>query len=49
MWVSHDTDQLRRLADHALVLIDGDVAGFGSLAELDTHPDPLVRELVGAD
>lgn len=48
VWVSHDTDQLRRLADHALVLIDGDVAAFGPLAELDAHSDPLVRELVGA-
>jgi putative ABC transport system ATP-binding protein len=48
VWVSHDTDQLRRVADHALVLIDGDVAAFGRLPELDAHPDPLVRELVGA-
>ncbi len=48
VWVSHDTDQLRRIADHALVLIDGDVAAFGHLAELDRHPNPLVRELVGA-
>ena len=48
VWVSHDTDQLRRIADHALVLVDGDVAAFGHLSELDRHPDPLVRELVGA-
>jgi putative ABC transport system ATP-binding protein len=48
VWVSHDTEQLRRLADVALVLIDGDVAAFGHLAELDEHPDPLVRDLVGA-
>jgi len=48
LWVSHDVDQLRRLADHVVVLVDGDVAATGSLVELDVHPDPLVRELVGA-
>ena len=47
VWVSHDTEQLRRIADHVLVLIDGDVAAFGTLSELDRHPDPLVRDLVG--
>ncbi|MEM1332742.1 MAG: ATP-binding cassette domain-containing protein [Actinomycetota bacterium] len=48
VWITHDTDQLRRLADHALVLIDGSVAAMGHLAELDEHPDELVRSLVGA-
>lgn len=48
VWVSHDVVQLRRLADHVIVLVDGAVAATGSLAELDEHDDPLVRELVGA-
>lgn len=48
VWITHDTSQLRRLADHAVVLIDGTVAAFGHLAELDAHNDPRVRELVGA-
>lgn len=48
VWVSHDVAQLRRLADHVIVLVDGAVAATGSLAELDEHDDPLVRELVGA-
>ena len=48
VWITHDTAQLRRLADHAVVLVDGGVAAFGHLAELDAHPDPRVRELVGA-
>lgn len=48
VWVSHDVVQLRRLADHVIVLVDGAVAATGSLAELDQHDDPLVRELVGA-
>ena len=48
VWITHDTAQLRRLADHAVVLVDGGVAAFGHLAELDAHDDPRVRELVGA-
>lgn len=48
IWVSHDVDQLRRLADHVIVMVAGEVAAAGSLAELDAHPDLLVRELVGA-
>lgn len=48
VWITHDTEQLRRLADHVVVLIDGGIAGFGHLDELDQHDDPAVRELVGA-
>jgi putative ABC transport system ATP-binding protein len=48
VWVTHDTDQLRRIADHVVVLIDGQVAAFGHLHELDDHADPQVRRLVGA-
>ncbi len=48
IWVSHDTDQLRRLADHVIVLADGAVRATGHLAELDASTDPLVRQSVGA-
>jgi len=48
IWVSHDTDQLRRLADHVIVLADGTVRAVGHLDELDASPDPLVRQSVGA-
>lgn len=47
IWVSHDTDQLRRLADHVIVLADGSVRAVGHLAELDNSADPLVRQSVG--
>jgi putative ABC transport system ATP-binding protein len=48
LWVSHDTDQVRRLADHVLAIVDGKVAAFGHLSELDMHADPIVRRLIGA-
>lgn len=48
VWVSHDVAQLRRLADHVVVLVGGAVAASGSLERLDQHDDPHIRELVGA-
>ena len=48
IWVSHDTDQLRRLADHVIVLADGSVRATGHLDELDGSADDLVRRSVGA-
>jgi putative ABC transport system ATP-binding protein len=48
IWVSHDTDQLRRLADRVVVLADGTVRATGCLAELDVCGDELVRRSVGA-
>jgi len=48
IWVSHDTDQLRRLADHVIVLAGGSVLATGHLDELDASDDPLVRQSVGA-
>jgi ABC-type transporter Mla maintaining outer membrane lipid asymmetry ATPase subunit MlaF len=47
VWVSHDTDQLRRLADHVIVLADGTVRATGTLAELDASEDTIVRQSVG--
>lgn len=48
VWVSHDVGQLRRLADHVVVLVDGGVAAAGELADLDGHADRRIRDLVGA-
>lgn len=49
VWVTHDTEQLRRLADHVMILIDGQVVAFGHVDELSEHPDPAVRRSVGVD
>jgi putative ABC transport system ATP-binding protein len=48
VWVSHDTDQLRRLADHVIVLADGAIRATGTLAELDESGDSIIRQSVGA-
>ncbi|MEM8619442.1 MAG: ATP-binding cassette domain-containing protein [Actinomycetota bacterium] len=48
VWVTHDTDQLRRLADHVATVFDGRLAAFGHLDELSVSDDPMVRRLVGA-
>ena len=48
VWVTHDTEQLRRMADHAMVLIAGQVAAFGHVDQLSEHEDPAIRKLVGA-
>lgn len=48
VWVSHDTDQLRRLADHVVVLAGGAVRASGTLGELDGSADQIVRQSVGA-
>jgi UDP-glucose/iron transport system ATP-binding protein len=34
VWVTHDEEQLRRLADHVLLLADGRAAGSGSAEEV---------------
>ena len=48
VWITHDTAQLRRVADHVVVLVRGEVVAFGHLGELDQHEDPHVRSLIGA-
>lgn len=39
VWVTHDLDQLRRLADHVLVLIEGQVRYEGHLDGLERRAD----------
>jgi putative ABC transport system ATP-binding protein len=48
VWVTHDAEQLRRLADHAVVLAAGEVVAAGSLDELARHDDGRVRAVLGS-
>ncbi len=47
LWVTHDLEQTRRLADDVLVVIDGTVAFAGSAAELDVAGERVAEFLHG--
>lgn len=47
VWVTHQLDQMRRLADHLLVVIAGRVRYAGEVGALDSHGDPEVSAFVG--
>jgi putative ABC transport system ATP-binding protein len=49
VWVTHDLDQLRRLARHLVVVIDGAVAQAGPADHVLAHPtEAVARFLAGA-
>lgn len=47
VWVTHDRQQVRRLADYAAVLDAGRLIAAGTPAELCTSDDPRVRSALG--
>jgi putative ABC transport system ATP-binding protein len=48
VWVTHDLEQMRRLADNVIVLIDGRVAHTAPVGRLDTDaPRPVAAFLAG--
>jgi len=47
--VTHDVKLARKLADRVVFLLDGRVAFFGPMAELDTSPEPLIQDFVRLD
>jgi putative ABC transport system ATP-binding protein len=48
LWVTHDLEQLRRLADHVLILVAGRVAHAGPAARLEADAPPEVRRFLAA-
>jgi putative ABC transport system ATP-binding protein len=48
VWVTHDLEQLRRLADHVVILIAGRVAHSGPATRLDAESPPGVRRFLAA-
>lgn len=50
VWVTHDLDQMRRVADRVLVVLDGTIVHAGPRADLDRDAEPPVaRFLRGGD
>ncbi|TAN21399.1 MAG: ATP-binding cassette domain-containing protein [Acidobacteria bacterium] len=47
--VTHDTRLARRLADRLVLLHEGEVRFFGTVAEMDATADPVVREFLRQD
>jgi len=47
--VTHDLDLMRRVADHVVMLEDGRVTFFGTIAELEQSEDPHIREFLALD
>jgi len=47
--VTHDVKLARKLADRVVFLIDGQVGFFGTVAEMDRSPVPMVQEFIQLD
>lgn len=44
--VSHDITEALSIADHAIIIANGEVIGAGSPAELKAHESPLVHQFI---
>lgn len=44
--VSHDITEALSIADHAIIIANGEVIGAGSPAELSAHESPLVHQFI---
>jgi ABC-type phosphate transport system ATPase subunit len=47
LWVTHDLDQMRRVADDVVVVIAGRIAHTAGVRELAEHAPDEVREFLG--
>ena len=47
LWVTHDLDQMRRIADHVVVVIGGRIAHAAGAGELTDHAPDAVRDFLG--
>jgi phospholipid/cholesterol/gamma-HCH transport system ATP-binding protein len=47
--VTHDTKLARKLADRVVFLVDGQVAFFGPMSQLDASPEPTIRDFIQLD
>jgi phospholipid/cholesterol/gamma-HCH transport system ATP-binding protein len=49
MVVTHDMRLARKLADRIVFLVDGRVAFFGPVSELDAAPEPVIQGFIQLD
>jgi putative ABC transport system ATP-binding protein len=49
VWVSHDLDQVNRIADHVVVVIGGAIAYTGAAAAVGGSSDPRVLEFLAGE
>ncbi len=49
VWVSHDLDQVNRIADHVVVVIGGAIAYTGATAAVAGSSDPRVLEFLAGE
>jgi len=47
--VTHDMMLARKLADRVVFLVDGRVAYFGPISEIDNSPEPVVQDFIRLD
>ena len=47
LWVTHDLDQMRRIADYVVVVIAGRIAHTADARELADHAPDEVRDFLG--
>jgi phospholipid/cholesterol/gamma-HCH transport system ATP-binding protein len=44
--VSHDVDEIAKIADQSYILSEGQVVASGTPRELDAHASPVVRQFL---
>ncbi len=47
--VTHDMKLARKLADRVVFLLDGRVAFFGPMSQMDASPEPMIRDFIQLD
>jgi len=47
--VTHDMKLARKLADRVVFLVDGRVAYFGPISDLDNSPEPVIQDFIRLD
>jgi putative ABC transport system ATP-binding protein len=49
LWVTHDLAQMRRVADHVLVVVEGRIAHMSHPTDIDVDAPPAVRAFLAGE